>query len=138
MRSGGATHAQVLAGNALLPDVLEGAQPFDVVIVGADASGDQLPALLPLVAPTGMRTRVPARPHWRVHGAAAWRMPAARAAGARTTFGCLALDCTRDSPDHWCNAKKSPTFHQADWSPSSMAPSRCFHDGHRQRAQMSW
>jgi hypothetical protein len=46
---------QVLTGNALLPHVLEGRGPFDFVLVGANAHGDQLPALLPLVAPHGDR-----------------------------------------------------------------------------------
>jgi hypothetical protein len=44
---------KVLAGNALLPHTLEGRGPFDSVVVGADARADQLPALLPLLAPHG-------------------------------------------------------------------------------------
>lgn len=40
------TLLQVLPGNVLLPHVLEGQGPFDAVLVGADASADQLPALL--------------------------------------------------------------------------------------------
>lgn len=52
-------HPQVVAGNALLPHVLEGRAPFDFVLVGADARADQLPALLPLVGPGGARVVAP-------------------------------------------------------------------------------